>query len=515
MEIGVAFAYIKDRVELWAYRLFSIIEDIENRGYKPMLIALSRKMPRFLDWVIETRANGVLPSNIVNAISDVELTTELAIPFIFQSTDTSKYEFIILDDIIIYGSTLRNVSDDLYLLTNKESHVSCILRRKNTGYVRRVIQEEYNDIPETDEKEVESFIDSISTIVEEKQLPIDLEFPIFSIEEDEKHAYSKMVESIVKESFTHGIKTYGIGKRGTRFSMNLTSRDTVGSNNDFSKFRFFQKVGKNNSKSLTFEVISPMVIAKSDLLSLSQNLFEEDAYERIWSLTTYGIRFYLYTLTPTENFLKWDILKTNFTRTLCVWASYLYSLSTYIKNASKIIPQNLRNKVMLRYEDLELVMGKVEASSIYPVLVSLIDNEIVALSFKDKVSDLPASFSPRAFENELQTNKILSAFLSESITEIFTDIFKYQHYSNPKFSNKFISYERPFFGESYDSLEESYKTHFVGPEYYIALHQWVDENIDMGYVVPKYEVVISKSGTLYWKRYFHPGIRKYKQGVEG
>lgn len=515
MEIAVAFAYIKDRVESWAYRLFSMIEDIEKRGYKPMLIALSRKMPRFLDWVIETRANGVLPANIVKVISDVELTTELAIPFIFQSTDTSKYEFIILDDIIIYGSTLRNVSDDLYLLTNKESHVSCILRRQHTGYVRRVIQKEYEDIPETDEKEVESFIDSISTIVEEKQLPIDLEFPIFSIEEDGTHTYPRMVESIVKESFIHGIQTYIIGKNGSRFSMNLSSRDTVGSNNDFSKFRFFQKTGIDNSKSLAFEVISPMVIAKSDLLSLSQNLFEEEAYEHIWTVTTYGIRSYLYTLTPTEHFLKWDILKTNFARTLCVWASYLYSLSTYIKNASKIIPQYLRKKVLLRYEDLELVMGKVEASSIYPVLVSLIENEIVAVSFKDKVSDLPQSFSPRAFENELQTSKIISAFLSESVTDIFTDIFRYQHYSNPKFSNKYISFERPFFGETYDSLEESYKTNFAGPEYYIALHQWVDENIDMGYVVPKYEVVISKSGSHYWKRYFHPGIRKFKQGVEG
>lgn len=118
-------------VNIWWTNLEHMISAIHARGNKPVLIALSRKMPRFMDWFREKFCKETGIDLDLSILDKVELTTELAIPFIWANDETDNLEFIILDDIIIHGTSLRYVAGDLHFLTNRKSHVSCIMRRMN------------------------------------------------------------------------------------------------------------------------------------------------------------------------------------------------------------------------------------------------------------------------------------------------------------------------------------------------------------------------------------------------
>lgn len=102
---------------------------------------------------------------------------------------------------------------------------------------------------------------------------------------------------------------------------------------------------------------------------------------------------------------------------------------------------------------------------------------------------------------------------SNDVREALSLIFTNLHYNIGLF-NKREEGENPSmierfkFGESYESLLEKLRPKFFFPkkgELELRIYKWIDEKIDMGIVVPKYEPSVDEYGRTYWRRYFRAG----------
>lgn len=162
---------------------------------------------------------------------------------------------------------------------------------------------------------------------------------------------------------------------------------------------------------------------------------------------------------------------------------------------------------MLSKDDLSLLIGRNLADNVYESMMAAVKTREAFISPREVYLDIPSSFAPNAFESEIDRERFSAALVAGTPSEVFDRIFKYQHYTNPKFENPYIAYERLFFGETHKSLSEITSI-FFKEECDIELYTWIDENIDAGYIVPKYEVIKSQNGGLFWRRFFHAGIRR-------
>lgn len=489
----------------WWNSLEKKLTDAATQGKEVVLIALSRKMPRFLCWFKNHFHLFSQNPDSKNILDNVELTTELAIPFIFTERSLEKIEFIILDDIIIHGTSLTSVADELFFLSQRKPRMSCIVRLDKAKSPNNIPLSDFDNIPVVSEEEANKFSDCLSKIVSDNQLPIDMEFPVFKIRKQglTGNEISNIIEKFLQseEHKNYISKIYPTGNG--RFAIDFKHKANVGLNVDFAKVRFFRKESK-----VVFEVINPLVFSGDDIRSTSSKIFPHEFYQAIWERTTIKIRVLLREGTVNQNLIP-DSVKDNFTRSLAVWVNYLYSVSSLAKNIDNIIPKDLLNYIALSTYDLSLILGKGMSDIAVPMIKTLIVTKDYCVSLKDSVSGALSWFAPDSFYNDILALKRMSAIIKEKAENVYEGIFKFQHYSNPKFSNRYRAFERLFFGETFDSLLEALYPGFDEKDNTIPLRAWIDENIDEGYIVPKYERQRSVSGEItYWRRYFHAGIRK-------
>ena len=505
MKYSETYVNFLNYVYRWADNLCNTIDRIRQQGVVPVLIALSRKMPRFIDWVTDPKNNLSLPSEMIHTIRNTYLTTELALPFIFfQSKYAPDYEFIIVDDFIIHGTSIKSVAQDINIFVENKCHLSSIFRLEDTRYMSQFEITEWYKIPEVNQKEADVYINIISEIVENSQLPIDMEFPIMEMSGNWAWDWDYLGETLKRI----GLSPYSIGHSDDRITIDIPKRNAAGRDNDFSKIRFFKKNG-----TVLFEVISPHLLTNQSLLDIESNPFKDNVfYDEIWEGCTWRIRERLQRpILGLE--AEWERLKSNFTRSLCVFANYLLSLSAFVhyeyvlKNYYK---SYLFDDVKLSWENLALILGEELANKSYNRLQYLCDQGMNTVNTrKDTVLDVPKNFAPDAFKHNWQEHSILACLTNDRIEDALASIFSYQHYSNPLFKNPYSTRERLFFGETYKSLMDYLWPYFTSVDMLECINKWIDKNIDAGYVVPKYEVVKAYNGTTYWRRYFHTGIRKF------
>lgn len=455
-------------------------------------MALSRKMPRLMNCIPKALDSQVPDFNYT--IDNEEIITELALPYLSLHTKGEDVEFIILDDIIIHGTSLRTVYQNLCELFNSRVHVSCIFRHERADIKDFVNSTDLSKIKTIDQETVDIYTEAIAETVKQCQLPIDMEFPIFKINssiEDIKHAIDKYSP----------ITLYYSGNKCLSYDFSAGPR--VSNNVDFCKARFFDK------KDFTLlEVFSPIIISESDILSLDKSLFGNTLYTPVWETLTRNLRIELnpeYKESPVQLIGQ---LRESFIRSLVVIANYIFSLSAFALNIDSILPAGIKNGIQLSKEDLSLLIGRRLAEEVYRSLMAAVETEETFITLREKYMDIPSSFAPKAFKSEIDGERFISAFLAGTPSDAFDSLFRFQHYTNPKFENPYIAYERLFFGETHDSLSEITSNFFSIEECTKELYLWIDENIDAGYIVPKFEVIRSDEGGVFWRRYFHAGIRK-------
>lgn len=485
---------------MWWRHLEDIIGEIRSQGGSPVVIAISRKMPRLVNWFCKICPEAKLQGFGFDCLRDVIFTSELAIPFLFcQSGVEPDSEVVIIDDFIIRGSALRNVTDTIFDLTGKESHVCCVFRRYESIYADNINREDLNSIPLLPQAKIDEFSDIISQLVYETQLPIDMEFPIIRISEG--------YESIVKirdylENEQNNNRRF-VDEGENRFCLDYLPNHNEREIPDFQKIRFFL-----STHDTMVEVFSPYVFMENDLASLETSIFSNELYQSYWERTTRKIRLVLAGYETTGNSEESNSWRLLFMRSLCVWANYLFSLSLLVRSIHEMLPHLDYNQFKLSFPDLSLIIGEDLASEIYGGLLYMVLTGDKTSLHCERPLDAPYSLYPKSFREEVIQIKNIELFKADSPSNLFDGIFRYEHYTNEKFSNPLIAYERMSFGETFQSLYKAMSLYFDEDRHVRELIRWVDDNIDRGYIIPKYERVKTRNNSTCWRRFFHSGIRR-------
>lgn len=526
-------------IQDWIVRLIAIIQDVEKKGNKPVLVALSRKMPRLMEWMLNNINSEFTNHNIptidgedIDRIKQTLLTTELAIPFLcLEEQDKNKtYEFIIIDDVIRFGSTLQSVYQTVQTLNGNPVHICCVFVYNdapvlNNSDWRWNSRYTIDNAKHLDEKQLLECSAWTSKQIYRNQLPIDLEFPIFDLEIIDSGSDKSKLQNLV-ENIAHRLGTFGyayeisaevieidniptsVNSRWERYSINLTEELESRNNVDFQKLRFW---GRSDNKT-TMQIFSPTIISKHELISENKQIFENPYYQAIWDESTSAIRRWVNHETTDDFELLSDYEETNIScmRSLCVWYNFLYSISCLVSN---IWAFGEITKLTLDYFTIKYLIGNNISTKILPALGNIINHKQTAISARRKVNALPSCFSPAPLTRSIDMVKAEASIKYEDVSDILKEIFIFTHFSNIRFKSTRFAKTHLVFGETYESLLKSasvFKKHTPKREILIDINKWIDAAIDEGYIVPKYILKQGIDGIFYWRRYFFTSLRSFQ-----
>jgi hypothetical protein len=263
-------------------------------------------------------------------------------------------------------------------------------------------------------------------------------------------------------------------------------------NNDFAKLRFYM-----DNETMKVVSFSPNVLAEYNLRQ--KNLFENPLYNRLWEKV--WSKVYHKELDTEEC----QAQSSRAYRTLIVWANYLYSLSSFLRNRKYLfVESDVEFKVELK--DLTLILGENMAEEVLPDINTIIQDGEVSPSTKEFL-EVPVCLIDDRISKAYAYKKYTIADNAHSVDAALHDIFKMAGnlLKSPELHTADLNIVTPI-QESFSSLIESVKTVPTDSvNVSEAVYRWIDTEIDEGRVVPRYERVKDKAGNTYWKRYFKYG----------
>lgn len=510
MESEQLSALVEQAILSWWTKLVRRIGSIKESGRTPVLVALSRKMPRLLEWIRKSYIPSLpddrkLPDP--ELVYSCEITTELSIPFRASEENIfAKESYILVDDIIIHGSSLHSIATELELLakTTAGGRLDCYL---STIFLSKLtysfpLSVNINDIYELeplDIKQTKEVVAELTKKIRTSNLPIDLEFPILRVVADIAAAESEDLVDEVSEAFrgVNPAMTYK-GKWGNTASL-IFDNKFINSLQDFAKIRFFK-----SCEGYCFEVFAPSILPNFIMENQRMQIFSADDYNRVWKAV----------MQPMFEFIKENSkmfleaqganLFENMGRSAAVFANYLLSLSFYTARCSEIIPEEIRRNLSVGVQDLILILGKHYAEEIVDEVGKIIGSNTSSEILLKQYDSVLASFAPEDFRGQYDLLKAESAAQADDFSEVLVKIFNFQNFTNPLYSEPQYAATRQYYGETYTSLLKA-----CGPYYedlYVKVNRWIDDQIDNGAVIPKYELFISSDGPMLWRRFFHAGL---------
>lgn len=513
MESVTDGVFFDEMIRTWWDELYLDLSVILEAHHTPVIIALSRKMPRFFEWFKKNYAH----LEGVGLLDSIEISSELAIPFIFNYDSVVDKRFILADDVLIHGdSIIQSYIDFTVLLDDVDIDISEKQPKLSLIAVHENAEPIFKSLETSNQDEIDTIVDAVSNAVGD-DLPIDFEFPIFVT----KTPLDRLgLRHWIEESFmvTNGNGTYGNKKDHVRIID--SSRGLVCFNNnalqdnvpfDFFKCRFFGK-----EEVVSFEVFCPVLLSGYDLVERKQ-LFTNPVYQHLWNISTDKIKSHILDGDSSDDIMRSILLRKDYERSLCVWANYLFAISAY----NKIIAPNIHNRLCPQYslsrKELAWILGNHVCDIVWNPLQAIISNREVTEIAQVPSENVPDTYCPDEFKSMIESTKSRLVVESNSSTDILKEIFIAQHYTNPVFRNK--SFRRVNIGETYESLISLIKpftTTHQGKDDVVPekddvvsekeIHNWIDANIDTCRIIPRYAKVDGDNGMSYWRRFFHAGI---------
>lgn len=491
-----------EKVREWWDALYFHILDIREDGRTPIIVALSRKMPRFIDWF----KNNYSQLEGVQILDEVEVTSELAIPFIFAYDNVSEKDFILVDDVMIHGDTMVQTALELKLLLSNASNSE----KANTGLKISVVATHHDAgiIAHKDgtlrQEEIDVLVDDVSKAIGD-DLPIDFEFPIFvSRQRINSEAFNRRLESVFKkecssldaECLNDSVRLCDLSKGLICFNKEAVA-DIA--DVDFLKCRFFDK-----KDTIAFEIFSPAVLSGYDLTERSE-LYSNQIYQRLWNSSTKKVTDTFRNAKSSEEMMAAIILRKSFERSLCVWANYLLAISVYNKILADGIDSEFPRDFALSKKELSWILGRKLTEIIWNDLESIIMHKEISAIAQTEIDGVPTVYCPDEFKSMIESTKGRLVVESSSAEEMLSGVFKIQHYTNPVFTKSV--FRRYNIGETYMSLWDMMNRFVKDSDE--KIHNWIDGMIDNGRIIPRYAVVQGANGMNYWRRFFHTGICSY------
>lgn len=498
-----------------------------SHGLHVVVIAIARKMSRLLQYymgldkelahLLDRKIN---PYNIV--------ITEHAIPLFLTNANEKNTEVIILDDLIMYGDTVETVSENVYYLTGIQSKIISMAASKDTSFdfMWGNVLFPYNHSSNIlKDYQIAPFTTKNSWDILSLNGPIDLEFPIFYADVDipDTKRTANELKAVLKSVFPDAY-IYSISHKIPYSDRNIETVSMVFRddsyekiNCDFFKVRFY--VTEDCIKIVYF---APN-IWDTPVLEDGSFVFNERRLLKGWNIIKDYLKYVSSQNRGTgipsifRNLMQTDFLN-RIEHTAIIWANYLSSIDAAIvlnDGLQRVFNNVFGHELYLQIDinDIILIAGPYFSEDIFSILRNVINNktDIISLSYG---TDLNNEFieSPLIPEGEMRERflkeRFRISFLAPNISAALSLTFHNLLKEYGLINNRLQREDRVRVGETFDSLfkllSASYSKDMI-PE---DIHKWIDERIDLGIVVPKYEFVNGPFGYRIWRRYFRAGERE-------
>lgn len=505
-------------LDLWSESLSKQIRYGISSGKKVYVIALSRKMPRFFDWLQKSVKKQTIKSLQVISLckllssEEVEVTTEYAIPLIlggYSGFPKDKIAGIIADDVIIWGATLQRISMQWWAFSGEVPYVIALFRGMS-GVIASILESDSTiAMPLLDNKELEAAVYTISKNIHSTSLPIDIEYPLIYSNESYE-TIKNFITNNCPPGITYEVKSEFYKDSSESLSMLLVDSRNDGYTNDHAKIRLFKK-----ATGCCIEMIAPSYV---NVLKLKDGkLFDSDddtndsLYTKAW-LSVFNV---LHIEKEDENKIFTTIVQNDQINQaklslLIIWAEYLYCLSAFVRNCHKFFPQEANYNI--HKDDLAIILGKGMANVVF--------NEITSILTEKRI--YKPTYEPIVLQEYINPEELrdvyyrrLAAELKDgvSVNDNLDALYKVSHFSSDIYRSMNIKNVTGHhcIGESFESLihriEHKHK-HLDNNELFIDINKWVDVRIDECKLAPKYEIVIGSDNQRYFRRFFLCGSNK-------
>lgn len=467
-------------IKRWYADFRTALETILSGGRKVYVVAISRKMPRFVKWMLAH--NDILQLTGLESLLDSTIfTTEHALPFLFdEEMDMDSFEVMVIDDSIVTGYTMSRIVKEAALYSGKHPIISAIVTVKDafteieisdTRLLPNIVSREDADM----------WLRFVAESNYESELPIDMVFPIFHLNGAGLKVYQDMCKKKLEPS-----KYYELGKDENHKSVNILLDEALSDNTllDFSKGRIF--FGPNSVK---LAVFSPSAISSEDLEN--DSLFaDNENLNRVWQTTCNRVH---------------HRMETRSRSSLVVMINYLYAIIAFLRNKQYLIP-NEDIDYQLNEKDLALLVGDDLAEMIFPDLCSSLHDRDKGRTVFQLVR-FPSILAPEELRNAYFIERTLIAARharEKDMEAVIEDLFDQARYDKSILGQNTSVYHRMYstFSETYESIEYLLQLHFDGNAIQKTVNRKIDQLIDIGKVIPVYECVDGNDGFTYWRRYF-------------
>ena len=506
-------------IKHWWNSLNDQIDMSIKLGHKVILIAISRKMPRIFDWVESVWIPSIIDADEhrkytgqIERIKMIGLVCEHAIPFILASDTAENDDIIVIDDVIIRGNSMKDVTEDIYAFTKKKPYISAIYISELCKHAfSNAVFKERDKVELVRKDDIKDVVDTLCNCIKSCALPMEMEFPIFHV----ASKFDSLREAMDKGNSESRYANYSIEHRSVdiisgkeitlrNFSVILEHELKWSLNHDYPKVRLFEKM----EGSSCLEVSAPRVIKVSD--TQSAELFVNAPYKKLWNIILESIN------TPLGKCVDNDEARERVSKrralTLAVWANYLFSFSVGMNACLKTsILKKFPEQPEVSEKDIVLLLGKENASVITGLLNEIGRERVTEPLIFEKYFDTDMYISEESVREKYEDARYFASLNFDSIDVALTHLF--QVHQNPTmmklkddWSNEF---RLPYLGETISSLETLMRYRYMDEEksFAVALNKAMDKGIDEGRISPFYSQVESSGGSICWRRFYRGGAR--------
>lgn len=464
-----------------------LIEQQEH-GKEVLLVVISRKMPRFLNSILNDTEISNKRKEFKNLINNCEIVTELALPFLSKWKNNPRASVALIDDTIAFGNTISKVFNEIEMHLGVSPKVSAPCAwTMSLSYCFQIKNPLIGHKAILSDKVIEwlRYVEKTNLC---SSLPIDVEFPIIGFSLDSKYEtidkLSHQVYENVGESQSYEVDHSKItgNKDCNSITVLVDSDKKSESGFDISKFRIF---GIPKHPHVTVYCSRPMI----RLRLKSPDLFKVGNYGSVWQMIINA----------------YHQEESNDSKSLMVMASYLYSVSSFNRNRQMVFRGIEANDFSVSEFDLQLLCGKILAEKITPLIQTIIDGYE---SFEPEASNgrTPMVIAPDNIASiyNIMKLKIAMDAKRKSAEDVLSEISKLSAFPDGPFTEKLpgLRLRRTYILETFDSLQKILKESKFCNNPIIDSNRWIDRQIDRGKIVPKFKMVRSSNEYIMWRRYF-------------
>lgn len=521
-------ALIQGSFKSWLTALKSVVESCRNESKEVFIIAISRKMPRVFKWIQSPYSRYCLGltedehKEYADFIDKCRITTEYALPFLFtKERDKDSYEVIVVDDIIIRGITLRQVSCDVAAMTGKKSIASAIFKCEGIGLFEYADTSRIDGMPSLTPDQRKEAVDFIAKCIMSSSLPVDLVYPILN----QSRSFECLSKRLEKNSSGIDWKCYDVNtdlaengqaseqmnessiNRHTQTRENIKSLSVLINgdarkfcNNDFSKIRLFDK----ENGECTLAIYSPNIIS-ADVLK-DGTPFNDEKYIEVWSEVRDSSRDYsCSSYAGFTDFIDLAIAKRRIANRCLLsygaWANFLLSISMFNRiDKETSLFKGIEMDKTLCLEDIALLLGHDLASAILPKVNKLLKDGSVASYLIETVSvnDL---LSPDESREKYDEERKKLVYGKNDLNHTLEALFELQQILSDD------DVESRGLGETFNSLHNCIALYFQDEAHdlEIEINHYIDKAIDCGKISAFYAEVPNFAGDMFVKRFFRFG----------